>query len=311
VPAGGPGRYAPRKTLEPQEDQLLAGRSGFARRHSLALGLLLIFALTWPLELGLAAQSHRLLPFHIPDALGLFAGYGIVLAALISTGLTLGRQGVRDLLRRFLVWKVGVRWYAIALLGAALVDLLAIGINALVSGTSPDFSKVLARQIFGSSAGLAFLVVPFFLVDVLTNGEEIGWRGYVLPRLQARHSALTASLVIGVVWTLWHIPRFLMAGNNDSFVWFALDTIAKAVLFTWLFNSTNGSLLIVTLFHSAINTAAVFLPIASSATGDIRPFAIAVAIEWLAAIAVTVATARGGAGAAPAPPASSKSRTAP
>jgi membrane protease YdiL (CAAX protease family) len=269
---------------------LLAGGSSLAKRHSLLLGLLLMFALTWPLELGLAAQSHGLLPFHIPDALGLFAGYGIVLAALISTGLTLGRQGARDLLRKFLIWKVGVRWYAVALLGAAVVDVLALGVNALVSGTPPDFSKVLARQIFGPSASLAFFLVPFFLVDVLTNGEEIGWRGYVLPRLQARHSALTASLVIGVVWTVWHIPRFLMAGNTDSFVWFALDTIAKAVLFTWLFNNTSGSLLIVTLFHSAINTAAVFLPIAASVTGDIRPFAIAVGIELIAAVAVTLAS---------------------
>jgi membrane protease YdiL (CAAX protease family) len=267
---------------------LLAGRSSFAKRHSLLIGLVLMFALTWPLELGLAAQSHGLLPFHIPDTLGLFTGYGIVLASLIGTGLTLGRSGVRTLLRRFLVWRVGARWYVVALFGIVAIDLLAIGVSALLGGSAPDFSKVLAQRIFGHSATLAYFVIPFFAVDVLTNGEEIGWRGYVLPRLQARHSALVASLIIGVVWALWHIPRFLMAGNTDSFVWFALDTIAKAVLLTWVFNNTRGSLLLVTLFHSAINTAAVFLPIAASVTGDIRPFAIAVGIEWVAAVAVTL-----------------------
>jgi uncharacterized protein len=264
---------------------LLAGWSSFAKRHSLLVGLFLMFALTWPLELGLAAQSHGLLPFHIPDTLGLFAGYGIVLAALISTGLTLGRSGVRALLRQFLVWRVGVRWYVVALFGVVAIDALALGLSALISGTPPDFSKVVAHRIFGQSADLAFFVIPFFVVDILTNGEEIGWRGYVLPRLQARHSALFASLVIGVVWTVWHIPRFLTAGNTDSFAWFALDTVAKAILFTWLYNSTNGSLLLVTLFHAAINTGGVFLPIAAGLAGDIT-----VGIDCIAAVAVTLAS---------------------
>lgn len=253
----------------------------------MVVGLVLIFALTWPLELSLAAQSHGLLPFHIPDSIGLFAGYGVVLASLISTGLTLGRSGVQALLRQFLVWRVGIRWYVVALFGAAAIDALALGVNALLSGTPPDFSNAVAHRIFGESANLAYFVIPFFVVDILTNGEEIGWRGYVLPRLQARHGALAASLIIGVIWAVWHIPRFLTAGNTDSLAWFALDTVAKAVLFTWLYNNTNGSLLLVTLFHGAINTAGVFLPIATASTGDIRPFAIAVGLECVAAIAVT------------------------
>jgi membrane protease YdiL (CAAX protease family) len=271
---------------------LLTGWSILAKRHPLLVGFSLIFVLTWPLELGLAAQSHRLLPFHIPDALGLLAGYGVVLASLISTGLTLGWSGVRALLRQFLVWRVGVRWYVVALFGAAAIDGVALAISALLTGTTRDFSRVLAHQIFGQSANLAPFVIPFFVLDILTNGEEIGWRGYALPRLQARHNALVASLVIGVVWTLWHMPRFLTAGNTDSFVWFALDTLSKAVLLTWVYNNTRGSLLLVTLFHSAINAAAVFLPIAASVTGDIRPFAIAVGIELMAAVAVTLASRR-------------------
>jgi membrane protease YdiL (CAAX protease family) len=266
------------------------GWSSFVKRHPLLVGFALMFALTWPIELTLAGQSHHLLPFHIPDALGLFAGYGIVLASLISTGLTLGTSGVRSLLGRFLIWKVGARWYLVTLFGVAVIDVVALGLGALFNGTTPDFSRVLAHQIFGPSANLAFFVIPFFVVDILTNGEEIGWRGYALPRLQVRYSALVASLMIGIVWTVWHIPRFLTAANTDSFFWFALDTLAKAVLLTWVFNNTKGSLLLVTLFHSAINTTAVFLPIAASVTGDIRPFAIAVGIESMAAIAVTLAS---------------------
>ncbi|MFB0537313.1 MAG: type II CAAX prenyl endopeptidase Rce1 family protein, partial [Anaerolineae bacterium] len=141
------------------------------------------------------------------------------------------------------------------LFGPAILVLAAIGLDFMLGGATPDFNNVDARRIFGTSTNLWYFVVPFFLVDVLTNGEEIGWRGYVLPRLQARFSALVSSLILGVVWGLWHLPRFWVAGDTESFALATLHNIAMAVLFTWVYNNTNGSLLMVTLFHAAINTA--------------------------------------------------------
>jgi membrane protease YdiL (CAAX protease family) len=244
----------------------------FLNRHSLVIGIVLMFALTWPFY----------------SALGLFVGYGLAVAALIMTGLTLGRAGVRALLRRFLIWRVGVQWYLVILFGPAILGLVAIGLNFLVSGTTPDFTKVYARQLFGTSANLWLFVVPFFLVDALTNGEEMGWRGYVLPRLQARFSALVSSLILGAVWGLWHLPKFWATGDAESFALVLLHNLAMAVLFTWVYNSTNGSLLIVTLFHAAVNTAGLFLPLEPSLTGDGTLGVISIGIECVAAFAVVV-----------------------
>jgi len=94
----------------------------------------------------------------------------------------------------------------------------------------------------------------------VTNGEEIGWRGYVLPRLQAKHTALAASLILGVIWGFWHLPKFLSHWNTVSFAWFMVHTLAGSVLYTWMYNGTKGSLLLVTLFHASANTAGMFVP---------------------------------------------------
>jgi membrane protease YdiL (CAAX protease family) len=134
---------------------------------------------------------------------------------------------------------------------------------------------------------------PLFLLwGTLTNGEEIGWRGYALPRLQAAHGALVASLVIGVVSAFWHVPKFLTAGSAQDYPpWlFLVDSVAKAVLLTWVFNSTRGSLLMVTLFHASMNTASVFLPMLPAATGEARPIMISIGLHAVAAVAVVVAT---------------------
>jgi len=100
-----------------------------------------------------------------------------------------------------------------------------------------------------------------FLVNGLVNGEEFGWRGFALPRLQARYSALTSSLILGGIWTLFHLPLFFTkgggAGGNMSqtpFIAFALIVLSGSVLVTWLFNNTRGSVLFAYLFHAAANT---------------------------------------------------------
>jgi membrane protease YdiL (CAAX protease family) len=244
----------------------------FLKRHPLVIGIVLMFALTWPFY----------------SALGLFVGYGLALASLIMTGLTEGCAGVRALLRRFLIWRVGVQWYLVILFGPAILGLAAIGLDFVLGGTTPDFSNIEAQRIFGTSANPWIFVVPFFLVDALTNGEETGWRGFALPRLQARFSALVSSLILGVVWGLWHLPKFWVAGDAESFAPVILDNIAMAVLFTWVYNNTNGSLLIVTLFHAAVNTAYVFLPVAPSEAGGVTLRMISIGIEWVTAFAVVL-----------------------
>jgi CAAX protease family protein len=138
-------------------------------------------------------------------------------------------------------------------------------------------------------------LVPAFFVMLLFGGplgEEIGWRGYALPRLQERYSAFVASLLLGAAWALWHLPLFFITGTSQSFtplVPFLVSVVALAVLFTWVFNGTRGSLLVAVLFHGTVNFSAGVLSILpSQETGDTQPFLLSVALTLLTAAAVVL-----------------------
>lgn len=252
----------------------------WVRKRPLLFGFALMFALTWPIELWLVAASRGWVTSGPPELLAIFVGWGFVIAAVVLTSVIDGRAGLRKLGRRLLTWRVGFRWYAVALFGFVLIDLVAVALAAGMSGAAPDFSQVLGRDLFGPTAMLWVFVVPFFVFDAVANGEELGWRGYALPRLLRRHGALLASFILGLVWAFWHLPKFLVVGGtHEGFGWFLLDVLAKAVLFTWLYQHTQGSLLLAILFHASINTSAVFLPIMTAVTGESLTFALSVVIK--------------------------------
>jgi len=257
----------------------------FLKRHSLTLGIFLMFFLTWPIDLA----NSGVLPFQVPFAVYILIGYGFVFASLIMTGLTLGKDAIVALLKRFLIWRVGWKWYLVVFLLFPITQFSAVVLNAVLTQSTIDFSTVFAYSIFGPSANLPLLILPFLLFDAITNGEEIGWRGYVLPRLQAKYSALVSSVILGVIWGLWHLPKFLAPENNSSFIWFTVKIITEAVLYTWLYNNTKGSLLLVTLFHATGNTGGAFLPVANTLTGtNLNTLIIQIALEILVAIVVIV-----------------------
>ena len=257
----------------------------FFTRHALLFGLALMFAFTWPIDLLWAANTRGWAAIQIPQPLTLIVGYGFVAASLLATAVVSGRAGMVSLLRRFLIWRVGLSWYAVALFLPLALYLTGMAFQFAITRVPPDFTDVFARNLFGQGASLWVFVIPFFLFDVFLNGEEIGWRGYILPRLQSQRSALVSSLIIGVIWGLWHIPKFLTAGSNQSSMGlgiYMLDTVARAVLFTWLFNNTRGSLLLVTLFHAAWNTWGIFLPVDYAALPNL-------AVNWLVVAVVVIA----------------------
>jgi membrane protease YdiL (CAAX protease family) len=261
----------------------------FLKRHSLVCGIVLMFLFTWPIDLANAG----IIPIQIPFAVAILVGYGLAAAALVMTGLTLGRKAVMELLRRYLIWRVNWKWYLVALLLFPGMYLLAIGINSLITQTPPDFNSLLAYKIFGASASLPLLILPYFLFDALTNGEEMGWRGYILPRLQFRHSALVSSLIVGAIWWFWHLPKFLSTGGTVLFALYLIEILPKAILYTWLYNSTRGSLLLVTLFHAAGNTAGMFLPVANRySTGNQGVLIIFIVLEILIALVLTIREGR-------------------
>lgn len=259
--------------------------TGFLKRYSLGIGILLMFALTWPIDL---ANSGFML-FQVSPVLAIFVGYGLVLATLLTTGLTLGSQGVTALLKRFLIWRVGWKWYLVALLLMPSIQFVSVLLSAVVRQSPIDFSTVYAFKIFGPSVNLILLIVPFFLFDALANGEEIAWRGFVLPRVQAKHSALVSSLIVGVIWGIWHLPKFLSHWDTLTFVFFMAGITARSVLYTWLYNNTKGSLLLTTIFHAAGNTGGILLPVATTATsGNLTASIIQLLIEVAVVVAVTI-----------------------
>jgi len=241
----------------------------FLRRHSLSIGLLLMFALTWP----------------IYTQLGLFVGYGLAAASLIVTSLTQGRAGLMALLRRFLLWRVGAIWYAVVIALPLAVYLTAMLLQAAISGVPPDMDDTLSHTVFSGTDSIWLFFVPFLIVDALTNGEELAWRGFVLPRYQARFNALVSSLVLGVIWGLWHLPRIAPDGVW-AITYAILHNVALAVLFTWVYNNTRGSLLLTTIFHAALNTAYVFLPVGATRGPDLAARGVVLLVEYVAAAAV-------------------------
>ena len=262
--------------------------SQFLKRHSLIAGLSLMFLFTWPIDLA----NSGLLPYEVPFVVSIFLGWGFIGASLIMTGITQGRNAIVNLLKRYLIWRVGWRWYAVAFLLFPAIFILSVLINAVLSQSQIDFNSVLAYEIFGPMARLPVLILPYFLFDAIANGEEIGWRGYVLPRLQTRFGALASSLILGLIWWFWHLPKFLGAESASLFGIFLVKILAEAVLYTWLYNNTRGSLLLVTIFHAAGNTAGVFLPIANTVSGsNLNVLVIAIGLEILTAAVVVKYTA--------------------
>ena len=207
------------------------------RRYPLVTYFVLAYALTW--------WVYPLLQFS--PLIGLFGLFGPAGAAIIVAALTEGKSGVQELLFRVVRWRVGFRWYVIALGLPTLLAALALGIHlALTTSTTATLGS------------LTFLDLVVF---VLVVGEELGWRGYALPAMLKRWSPLHASLVLGVLWGIWHLPTFLITGMPQSgrpFAAFLLMTTAYSVLLSWAWLGTGGSVLIATVFHGAINLSQGF-----------------------------------------------------
>ena len=212
-----------------------------------------------------ALGSHGVLSFRVPFWMQLIiVAYMPTVAAIVAAALAEGRMGIRELLRKLLVWRVGARWYVFAIFGYAFLCGSAIIVGNILS-ESPPF-PLLSDDLFkGSSLQWLIMLPVFFLIITLTNGEELAWRGFALPRLQARWNALNSSLILGVVWVAFHLPLFFtLTGSELNFMAMAsksLQLLGASVIFTFLYNHTRGSVLLAYLLHGAANTWTRVFPI--------------------------------------------------
>lgn len=259
------------------------GFKAFVKRHPVVSMYALLFLLGWPAQILDALASHGLAP-RPPVFLTVATGLTPVIAAIIVTAILAGRAGVKELFRRFLIWRVGVPWYVVGLFLIAAVILGGIGLHILFGGMIPEI------PIAGASPGLIlFAFTVTVIIGALVNTEEIGWRGFALPRIQSHHGALGAALLIAVPEALFHLPHFWNLDStfyqNVGLFWFTAFTIAAVFIYTFLFNKTKGSLLIVTLLHASQNAWANLL-----SDNTLRPFQFTVALMWMIAIALIFLT---------------------
>lgn len=194
---------------------------------------------------------------NLPIAIYAFFGVlGCLWAALIVAAAVGGTAGRYALLRGYLRWKVGIQWYLVVLLSPAVVWAIAVGLDYLLTGSLPRIPA------FSYAPAPLLLLYGFFLIRYMAgNFEEICWRASLLPRLQSRYSALSASLVVGVIQGLWHLPYVFIKGSFVQMIGLpamVLLSITLGIVLTWVFNSTGGSLLLVALFHAAFDAWSSF-----------------------------------------------------
>src|SRR5215212_1294474 len=220
---------------------------GLLARHPLTFFFIIAYAGTWLVELPyvLSEDGSGLLPYSSPLLTWVLSPASIflgpTLAAFIMTGITEGREGVGHFLRRFVLWRVGLRWYLFALLGIPVIAVLSV---VVIPGALAPLSV------------LGVFVYVFFLGGAL--GEEPGWRGFALPRLQSLHGPLLGTLILGPLWGLWHLPLFFTPWNvltTFNLVVFVVATTCLAIMYTWVFNNTKGSVLMAILIHASFNAS--------------------------------------------------------
>jgi uncharacterized protein len=240
-----------------QPDAPHRGIKALLARHPLVFFFVIAYAGTWLVELPyvLSEYGAGVLPTRSPVLLwtspvAIFAGP--FLSAFVMTGVTEGREGVHRFLRRFVLWRVGLRWYLFVFVGIPAIMVLSV---------------VVIPGVLGSFQGLATLaplpLLGIFLYALIPGGalgEEPGWRGFALPRLQSLHGPLLGSLILGVLWGLWHLPLFWTPWNELTalnVVGYVLTTTCLAIMYTWVFNNTKGSVLMAILIHATFNWSTI------------------------------------------------------
>lgn len=265
----------------------------FIARYQFVLFILLTFVFSWfPWYAGIAPEVMTMGPS--------LAAFAVVL--IIG-----GRKGFVALLRPFGRWRVGLGLWGIAIFGPALLYLIGLGVHLLVGGETPPF--IMIKEELN--------LIPLYLVMVVLMpwngpvGEEFGWRGYALPKLQNKYGPFIASLVIGAVWGFWHLPSFFAPQGVVGAIYaevgvifillYTLGTIGNSIFMTWVYNNSNASALVAgIIWHASINFWAPVLLSDSSLTAarqgthlpTIVPnlYLTVLAVQVLAAVVLTIAT---------------------
>ncbi|HWR26574.1 MAG TPA: CPBP family intramembrane glutamic endopeptidase [candidate division Zixibacteria bacterium] len=269
--------------------------SGFIRRHPISIYFVLVFIITWGGILflvgpegvpGEGMQLQRLFPLMF---LAMIAGPS--LAGILLTGITDGKEGLRGLFSRMSRWRVNIRWYGVALL---ITPLLLIAILAALTLISPVF----VPGIITTSDRTALLVLSVVLGLAAGFFEEVGWTGFAVPKMELRYGAFVASLILGLIWAMWHFLADFWGGYAafgmlyvPHFLLWVVAFPAYRILMVWVYNNT-GSLLVAQLMHASYSGSQYLLGPSASAADNVLWNAVFAVSLW---IVVAVVFFEGGA----------------
>lgn len=224
----------------------------------------LTFALTWLCWIAADVLSRQAPSPGVSVGVEALALLGTIVPSLVALALTATREGraaVLTLLRRVVQGNVGLRWYVFAIGFMPAVKLAVAVVHRAGLGGWPRFGAEPWYLMFG-----AILISTW-----VQAGEEIGWRGYALPRLSERLGLAPASVVLGVIWAAWHLPLFVILGSDkvgQSFPLYLVQATALSVAAAWLYWRTGGSLLLVMILHAAVNNTKDIVPSAVPGASD-------------------------------------------
>ncbi len=271
----------------------------FIKRHSVLIYFTLTFAISWGGILlvigafgGIPATKEQFdtqLPIAIPAMLG-----GPSIAGLLLTGLVYGKAGFRELLARLFRWRVGARWYAVALLSAPFVLMAVLLALSLTS-------SVYLPGIFASENKSALLLMGIMGGLMAGIFEELGWTGFAIPRLRLRYNILATGLIVGLLWGAWHIlsndiwayrttsgalsPALFMTLTGLSLLLGGLP--AYRVLMVWVYDHTE-SLLVAMIMHASLTVSTMILGPLAIAGGPLLIYGLVSALVWWVVVAAVI-----------------------
>lgn len=247
------------------------------QRYPLLFYFFLTYTFSWIITIPILLSTWNIIPGDYSLGLYIKQWVGPALAAIIMTRVTEGQTGLLGLRQRIRQWRAGWQWYLFILLGIPVLILLGIIVQQGGLSNLQDFDL----RVLGN--------YPVYFIGIFFGTglpEEIGWRGFALPRMQKRYGPLCSSLILGVMWAFWHVLSFLLPAHGGgpgvnllasfvNFIVFLLMVVALTIIFTWVFNHTQGSILIASLVHTAVDApqlvwAPLFLEVgaANSTTGE-------------------------------------------
>jgi membrane protease YdiL (CAAX protease family) len=211
------------------------------------------------------AASNGLFALHpiLDYIFHVLGGFGPFVSAFLLTYLYEKKQGVLRLWKQFWNVNIGIKWILITFLLFPTIMLSALLIAIIFEQAVPEILYINEPWMY------LIIFIRIFFVGGAFN-EEFGWRGYTIDRFQVKWNAVISSVILGVIWSVWHIPLFLTVGriqHGQSFILYIMMVTLLSILFTWIYNNTNKNILATVIFHTVFNFSNILFPIQDTATG--------------------------------------------